>query len=148
MAYFLDEIRYEIKSVVMHRTRFSGITSKIKNFVSLNKFESKRLSNSGWSGGPVFNLTPHFNFSIPLKNLLGFAEDFKKVLLNCKQELVLLISKNFNDVVEQDKFENAQLVGKHHLNMTNITWKIPHKTLSDSTKIKMYDIKKSTNCIR
>jgi len=143
MAYFLDEIRYEINGVEIDRTRFSGITSTIKNFVSLNQFESKRLYNSGWSGGPVFNLTPHFNFSIPLKNLLGFAEDFKKVLLNCKHELVLLISKNFNDVLEQDKFENTQLVGKYHLNMTNITWKIPHITPSDSTKIKMYDIIKS-----
>jgi len=27
--------------------------------------------------------------------------------------------------------------------MTNITWKIPHITPSDSTKIKMYDIIKS-----
>jgi len=57
-----------------------------------------------------FQFNPHFNFSIPLKNLLGFAEDFKKVLLNCKHELVLLISKNFNDVLEQDKFESAQLI--------------------------------------
>jgi len=78
MAYFLDEIRYEINGVEIDRTRFSGITSTIKNFVSLNQFESKRLYNSGWSEGPEFKLTPHFNFSIPLKNLLGFAEDFKK----------------------------------------------------------------------
>jgi len=36
-----------------------------------------------------------------------------------------------------------QLVGKYHLNMNNITWKIPHITPSDSTKIKMHDIIKS-----
>jgi len=37
---------------------------------------------------------PTFNFSVPLKNLLGFAEDYKKVLLNCKHELVLMLTKN------------------------------------------------------
>jgi len=78
MAYFLDEIRYEINGVEIDRTRFSGVSTTIKNFVSLNQFESKRLS--GWSGGADFNLSPHFNFSIPLKNLLGLAEDLKKVL--------------------------------------------------------------------
>jgi len=90
MAFFLDEIRYEINNVEIDRTRFSGITSTMKNVVSLNQFESKRLYNSGWSGGRDFNLSPHFNFSIPLKDLLGFAGDFKKVLLHCKNVLVLL----------------------------------------------------------
>jgi len=80
MAYFLDEIRYEINGVKIDRTRFSGITSTIKNVVPLNQFESKRLYNSGWSGASGFNLSPHFNFSIPLKDLLGLAGDFKKVL--------------------------------------------------------------------
>jgi len=51
MAYFLDEIRYEINGVEIDRIGFSGITSTIKNFVSLNQFESKILYNCGWSGG-------------------------------------------------------------------------------------------------
>jgi len=41
--------------------------------------------------------------------------------LNCKHELVLLVSKNFNDVLEQDNIVNTQLVGKYHLNMIYIT---------------------------
>lgn len=138
MAYFLDEIRYEINGVEIDRTRFTGVTSTMKNFVSLNQLENKRLFNSGWSGGSNFNVLNNFNFSIPLKNLLGFAEDFKKVILNCKHELVLLITKNMDDVYLQE-VSNV----KYQMEITNITWKIPHVTPSDSAKIKMYDIIKS-----
>jgi len=40
---------------------------------------------------------PHLKFVVPLKNLLGLAEDYKKVLLNCKHELVLMLTKNLGE---------------------------------------------------
>jgi len=55
-------------------------------------------------------------WTVPLKNLLGFAEDYKKVLLNCKHEIVLIRTKNFGNVFEQTK--NEQIF---KLEMTNIT---------------------------
>jgi len=67
-----------------------------------------------------------FNFSVPLKNLLEFAEDYKKVLLNCKLELVLMLTKNLGDVFEQTRNEQT-----FKLEMTKITWKIPHVTPSN-----------------
>jgi len=45
---------------------------------------------------------PHINFSVPLKNLLGFAEDFKIVLLKCNHEVVLMLTKNLGDVFKQN----------------------------------------------
>jgi len=47
---------------------------------------------------------------------LGFAEDYKKVLLNCKHELVLMLTKNLGDVFEQTR--NEQIF---KLEMTSIT---------------------------
>jgi hypothetical protein len=138
MAYFLDEIRYEINGVEIDRTRFVGTTSTIKNYVYLNQLESKKLFNSGWTGSGDFTSPSYFEFSLPLKNLLGFAEDFKKVILNCKHELVLLISKNMNEV-----YETAHGNNNFRMEMLSITWKIPHITPSDSAKIKLYDIIKS-----
>jgi len=76
-----------------------------KNFISLDNLQSQNLLNSGWSSGDEISTGPHFNFSIPLKNLLGFAEDYKKVLLNCKHELVLMLTKNLGDVFEQTRNE-------------------------------------------
>jgi len=94
--------------------------------------------NSGWSSGGDISTGPHFNFSVPLKNLLRFAEDYKKVLLKCKHELVLMLTKNLGDVFEQIRNEQT-----FKMKITNITWKIPNVTPSDFAKFKMYDIIKS-----
>jgi len=67
----------------------------------------------------------HFNFFVPLKNSLGFGEDYKKVLLNCKHELFLMLTKNLRDVFKQTRNETTS-----KLEITNIIWKIPRVTLS------------------
>jgi len=119
-------------------TRFVGMTTTLKNNISLDNLQSQNLLNSGWSSGDEISTGPHFNFSVPLKNELGFAEDYKQVLLNCKHELVLMLTKNLGDVFEQTRNEQT-----FKLEMTNITWKIAHVTPSDFAKIKMYDFIKS-----
>jgi len=63
--------------------------------------------NSGWSSVDKIFTGPHFKFSVPLKILLGFAEDYKKVLLKCKHELVLMLTKNLGDVFEQSRNEQT-----------------------------------------
>jgi len=119
MAYFLDEINFEINACEIDRTRFVGMTITLKNCISLDNLQSQNLLNSGWSSGDEIFTEPHFNFSVPLKNLLGLTDDYKKILLNCKHELVLTLTKNLCDVFEQI----------FKLEITNITWKIPYATL-------------------
>jgi len=66
------------------------------------------------------------------------AEDYKKVLLNCKHELVLMLTKNLGDVFEQTRNEQT-----FKLEITNKIWKIFHVTPTDFANFKMYDIIKS-----
>jgi len=119
------------------KIRFVGTTT-VKNFISLDYLQSQNRLNSGWSSEDEIFTGPHFNFSVPLKFFLGFAEDYKKVLLNCKHELVLMLTKNLGDVLEQTRSDQT-----FKLEMTNITWKNPHVNPSYFAKIKMYDIIKS-----
>jgi len=77
------------------------MTTTLNKFISLDNLQIHNLLNSGWSSGDVISTGSHFNFSIPLKNLLRFAKDYKNVLLKCKHELVLMLTKNLGDVVEQ-----------------------------------------------
>jgi len=49
------------------------MTTTLKNYISLDNLQSQNLLNSGWSSGDEISTGPHFNFSVPLKNLLGFA---------------------------------------------------------------------------
>ena len=52
------------------------------------------MKNAGWVA-PTANVLKvnddgEFNFCITLKMLMGFAEDYTRIVLNVKQELILL----------------------------------------------------------
>ena len=64
VAFLFDEIRYELIGVESDRNRNVGITSTLKNYVSLTSDEDKNMENAGWGlkrrdGLIVKN---HFNF--------------------------------------------------------------------------------------
>lgn len=129
VAHMFDEIRYEINGIEIDRTRYLGVTSKIKNYISLNVSESNMMSNAGWSINDDI-ATTSFNFCVPLKCLLGFAEDFNKVICNSKHDLVILrSSSDTNACYSTDVKKNLRL------SITNITWKVQHIHLSDYKKI-------------
>ena len=84
VAFMFDEIRYELDGVKIDKSRNVGITSTIKNFVSLTTSKSTRimLENAGWDGTVhLFRTSPSedFNFCVPLNTLLGFCEDYKRI---------------------------------------------------------------------
>jgi len=49
--------------------------------------QSQNVLNSGWSSGDEISAGPHL--------LFGFAEDYKNVLLKCKHELVLMLTRQW-----------------------------------------------------
>lgn len=138
MAYLFEEIRYEINGLEIDRTRNLGVSTSMKNYVSLNMNGTNSLSNAGWFDGSISHLNnPNFNFCLPLKLLLGFAEDFNKIIINAKHELILLRAKNDDNIAYST---DADV--KVSVNIKNITWKIPHIQLSDFAKLEMYKILK------
>ncbi|XP_075150941.1 uncharacterized protein LOC142242430 [Haematobia irritans] len=129
VAYMFDEIRYEINGIEIDRTRYLGTTTKIKNFISLNSFDNNMMTNAGWNIDDDFTQNS-FNFCIPLNRLLGFAEDYNKVICNAKHDLILLRSSNDNSVCYSiDDKEDIRLT------ITNIVWKVQHIQLSDYKKL-------------
>lgn len=131
VAYMFDEIRYEINGVEIDRTRYLGISSTLKNYISINSIENNMMLNAGWSKETDLN-KQKFNFYVPLNKLLGFSEDFTKVVLNCKHDLILLRSStDLNACYSTTQTEKVKI------NITNITWRIPHVHISDETKLKI-----------
>ncbi|XP_075167575.1 uncharacterized protein LOC142239675 [Haematobia irritans] len=131
VAHMFDEIRYEINGVEIDRTRYLGMASTIKNYLSLNELDSNMMLNAGWSKHNDME-NGSFNFYVPLKLLLGFAEDFNKIVLNCKHDLILLRSSNDHNACFSTKPEEMV-----KLTIQNITWRIPHVQASDITKLKI-----------
>lgn len=133
MAFLFEEIRYEINGIMVDKTKNVGITTTIKNLLSVRDPEKNVLLNAGWnaSGGPMTIENGKFSYCIPLRMLLGFAEDFNKVILNVKQELVLLRSPSDINAVIAD--EKATL----NFEITKLQWRVPYVTVANVQDISL-----------
>jgi hypothetical protein len=138
MAFLFDEIRYEISGVVVDSTKRVGITSTLKGLCSITPNEKNLLAVAGWISPDNSSITPdskgNFDFSIPLKLLLGFAEDYNKILINVKQELVLLRTSNDKDIILAPAgTTETDLDWK--LQLSKIVWRMPHLKLADEYRV-------------
>jgi hypothetical protein len=141
LAHLMSEIRYKINDVQIDQTRHVGIASTLKGLASFSPDKIRLLSNGGWSTeatSPLLNAADgSFNVALPLNTLMGFFEDYTHILLNCKQELVILRSQNDSNAVL-----TAAAVGEAQLEASRITisklkWKMPHVEVDDETKLKL-----------
>src|SRR3978361_610349 len=101
LAHLFSEIRYEINGIPIDSSTKVGITSFIKGLLSFTPSQLNKLQNAGWYATDKTKPLPRnedgsFNACIPLSTLLGFAEDYKKAILNIRQELVLIRSNTDN----------------------------------------------------
>lgn len=138
ICHLFDEIRYEINGQIIDRVRNPGITVTLKNLISLNPSESTRLFNAGWTidNSATYTLDKNkFNICIPVNTLLGFFEDYKKILLNLKQELVLLRTANdINAIIESTGSNTTEI------KFTKIIWKVPHVSVNDHSRLRLLSI--------
>ncbi|XP_020295168.1 uncharacterized protein LOC109860479 [Pseudomyrmex gracilis] len=130
VAFMFDEIRYELNSVEIDRNRNPGVTSTLKNYVFLTTETGNVLRHAGW------NLSTNkgvgeFNFCVPLRTLLGFCEDYKRVVINARHELILIRSRNDNNSI----FASAN--SESTVELHKVQWRIPHVVLNDVNKLKL-----------
>ena len=71
-----------------------------------------------------------FSFKIPLKHFLGFCEDYKKVLYGMQQRLTLTRTNDDNAI-----FRGA--VDEGIVEITNISWFMPHVIPSDAYRLQL-----------
>lgn len=137
LAYMFEEIRYELNGVEIDKTRNLGYATTIKNYMSLSREESNCMTHMGWFYGNENNAHTggKFDICLPLKKLLGFCEDYKKVILNAKHELILVRSKTDKNSV----LLNAD-VTSFDLKIERIQWKMPHIQVTDNNKLTLMRI--------
>jgi len=83
-----DEIRYELDGMEIDRYRNVDITSTLKNYVTMSSDRSVIARNAGWD--PWNPPNGYFNFCVSLNMLLGFCEDYRRVVINARHELILI----------------------------------------------------------
>lgn len=138
MAFLFEEVRYELSGIVVDSTKKVGVTSTLKSLISLSPIETNSLATSGWvlPNAVTFesNSTGYFDFCIPLKLLLGFAEDYKRIIINVKQELVLLRSSCDSDIMEAGAGTTPETLD-WKLTLDKVVWRVPHVRLADERRV-------------
>ncbi|KAM0728881.1 hypothetical protein ACS0PU_004235 [Formica fusca] len=129
IAFMFDEIRYELDGVEMDRSRNVGITSTLKNYVTISSDKTVIMRNAGWNAQT--NANRYFNFCVPLYMLLGFCEDYRRVVINARHELILIRSRNDNNCLL------GNLALEPAIDIFKIQWRMPHVVLNEINKLSM-----------
>nr|XP_022905903.1 uncharacterized protein LOC111417766 [Onthophagus taurus] len=134
IAHMFSEVRFECGGNVIDRVRNPGIASTLKNLCSLTRSEYYHASNAGfeYTNVKVNENTGDFDFCVPLEHFLGFAEDYNKILINLRQELVLVRSNLDKNVIES-------LLPNMIININKIVWEVPHVSVADVERLKLLE---------
>lgn len=128
--FLFSEVKYLLAGVEIDNCRDVGYVSLLKGLASNNTADMNELQVAGWHSKDQLLSKNDGNICacIPLRNLLGFAEDYKKVIINTKQELVLFRSGTDNNL----------FIGKNgSFELKKIIWKLAHVVVSDPIKLNM-----------
>ena len=132
-AHLFSEIRYEIAGAVVDTIRNPGITSLMKNAMTFERDEKAKMEGAGYKFSSTSGFT---NFDpkgavaimdVPLRYLLGFAEDYRKIMVNVKQELVLRRSISTTDCLD--------VAGT--VTIKKLLWRMPYVEVSDEYRLQL-----------
>lgn len=143
-AHMFEEIRYELNGVLVDKVRDLGITTTMKNLISLTESEKNASELSGWSStmdepDTVYN--QNFSACLPLKRLLGLFEDYNKIMLASKHELVLFRSKSDVNSLKIPVGKDGKVIIK------KVEWHIPHVYVNDEVKLHLLNTVKKSQTI-
>lgn len=129
ITFLFQDIRYEINGVEVDRIKNAGITTTLKSYVSMSEGDSKAAAIWGWNLSGIKDNDGFFSALIPLNKVLGFAEDYNKIIINCKHELILnRSSSNLNSaILDKDDFID--------INIDRLQWRMPHIKVSDRVRL-------------
>ena len=141
ICHLFEEIRYELNAIEIDRCKNVGVTSVIKGWPSFNPNQKIILENAGWlceNGQNIVKAAGYFDIFIPLNMILGFAEDYRKIVVNMKHELVLSRSRtDLNAVVQTATARDNPTYEGFKIELLKIEWLMPYIQLSTQYKIRL-----------
>ncbi|KAL4083047.1 hypothetical protein QTP88_028377 [Uroleucon formosanum] len=158
LAFLFSEMRYEINGIEIQKLKSPGVSSCLKAYCSYTPNDLNSLENAAWDSAmdsednKNFMSNNVFTGCIPLKHLFGFCEDYKKILLNCNQQLILNRASTDLDAIHVVGAGATGAVDKNKkitIELTKVTWKMPIIKVSDKEKLKLMkvlDSRKALSC--
>ncbi|XP_060874004.1 uncharacterized protein LOC132947789 [Metopolophium dirhodum] len=158
LAFLFSEMRYEINGIEIQKLKTPGVASCLKAYCSYTPNDLNTLENAAWDSAmdgednKNFMSNNVFTGCIPLKHLFGFCEDYKIILLNCNQQLILNRASTDLDAIHVVGEGATEAVSKNRkitIELTRVVWKMPIIRVSDKEKlrlIKVVDSCKTLSC--
>ena len=87
------------------------------------------LRNADWNAETT--AAGYINFCVSLYVLLGFCEDYKRVVINTRYELILIRARNDNNCLIGDSMIEPTL------ELFEVQWRMPHVLLSEINKLSL-----------
>ncbi|KAL4121396.1 hypothetical protein QTP88_013918 [Uroleucon formosanum] len=136
-SYLFEKIRLEINGIEVDSTRFLGITSSLKGYLSGTPDNYNCYENSGRNfknATQSANDKGEFSACIPLKYWLGFFEDYRKILVNSRLELILTRSHSDLNALS---LKSGITASTAKVTLNKIIWKVLHITVDDGERLKL-----------
>lgn len=132
VPFLFKEIRFSINNQVIDSCNHLGITSSMKNALTLTPdLDAYGTMFSCYTEAPQVTDNVKFSYNVPLKYLLNFFDDYKRILIGARLELTLIRSQNNLDVVNTNTVTNAVI------NITKLQWIMPHVNLDPLKNLKI-----------
>ncbi|KAE9521713.1 hypothetical protein AGLY_017883, partial [Aphis glycines] len=149
LTFLFSEMKYEINGIQIQKLANPGITTTLKGYCSYNKSNITSHHNAAWDNdfenvNKDFIDSNMFNGCINLKDLFGFCEDYKRILINCNQQLIL--NRASIDINAIKQYSNNKVVTDApklkyvKINITKILWRMPIVKVSDKEKIRLLKV--------
>lgn len=140
-SFLFSDVRYELNGVEIDRVRNVGRASTMKLMTASRATQmygyyqySKTFETTSPRSANVAN-TKTYDVVVPLSAWLGFCDDYRKIILNCKHELILNRARQSLDCTHGGGVAGTSAAVS--LAVTKIEWKMPHITLSDQMRLNM-----------
>lgn len=128
-THFFQEMRYELNGVEIDRCKTPAITTLMKTMVACKSTDRSALQLMTVGSRTPLNVAT-YRILLPLRLLFGFCDDYTKIVLNCKHELILIRSRTDHNAYKSK-------TGGVRFNIDKIHWKMSHIALSDAAKLNM-----------
>ncbi|VVC38050.1 Hypothetical protein CINCED_3A014564 [Cinara cedri] len=147
LAFLFSEMKYEVNGIQIQKIVNPGIAAILKGYCSYTKSDIASRQNAARdsdfeNANTNFIETDSFNGYINLRDLFGFCEDYKRILINCNQQLVLNRASSDLNAIKFTKPDTPKL-SEIKVNITKILWRMPMVRVSDKEKIRLMKVMNS-----
>lgn len=137
-SFLFSDARYELNGVEIDRIRNVGITStmKLASATCLSNTSGYCQFNEAFANSAAqHDKTRTYDVMIPLSIWFGFCDDYRKLILNSRHELILMRARNSMNCISggKDTAGSAEV----SISIDKLEWKMPIVTLDDKTKWQM-----------